>query len=349
MTNKKLLTMAIGATLIAPGLAAQADVKIYGQIYGELASEKKGTTFSGTTQDDDQGNGRLGVLVSEDLGNGLKAIGNIEWSVDVSDNCAAPSATGTSCAVFTKRVGNVGIAGGFGEIAMGTFHVAYKTTGGVLYDPFVATSLQARPGTPTSNVSGGGMSGSDFGHGAYVDHMVQYKTPNFGGFTAQVQYSFDEGTSGTATGNKGDTAVGLKYGTKDWEVIWAYAKDADTDNNKSNGKTDKSNKKIGGKVKFGAFTVAGQYEYDAQLGTLDAADGKYLFLSGAYQIGAWTPVLNYGKYNADAANKDATYTALGVKYAFSKNATGILGYRKTNADDNTKDTKSTVLGLELKF
>src|SRR3990167_11228870 len=99
--NKKLLAIAVGATLVAPMLAAQADVKVYGRIYAELASEKKGSpaTFDGITQDDNQGEGRLGVKITEDLGNGLKAIGQIEWQLDINDNCSTAT-SGTSCALF---------------------------------------------------------------------------------------------------------------------------------------------------------------------------------------------------------------------------------------------------------
>lgn len=327
--NKKLLAIAVGATLVAPMLAAQADVKVYGRIYGELASEKNGNpaTFDGITQDDNQGESRVGVQVTEDLGNGLKAFGVVEWGFDVNDNCSTTT-SGTSCALFQNRIGYAGISGGFGSVALGTFDGAYKTAGGVGYDPFVATGLQAR--------GNAGMAASAFGQSSYVNPMVEYKSPNFGGFTGQVQYGVAEGTAAD-----GDMLIALKYGAKDWEVVYGYAKDDGT---------NKKNQKIGGKAKFGNFTVTGQYEAtDITASTFDGGPGKFLYASLTYQMGNWGLTGALGQYNADAASKDADYLALGARYSFSKNTSAIIGYRKTDSDVNSKDSKATVLGLDLRF
>jgi len=161
--NKKLLTIAIGAALVAaPMYAAQADVKLYGRVQAELNNENidNSSNASDTSIDDVGGQSRWGIKATEKLGNGLTAVSVLEFQLDPSRN------TGQS-----DRQQFVGLTGNWGTFALGSFQAPYKTTGGASYDPFVATHLQAR--------RAGGMSGaSGFGTNGFVRKTMVYLRPS---------------------------------------------------------------------------------------------------------------------------------------------------------------------------
>lgn len=290
--NKKLLTAAVGAALVAgPMYAAQADVKVYGQVQAEVASidasdfqvdptvlapglTVKGTGFDGITEED-RNRGRAGIFATEDLGGGLKGIAKVEWKLDTTQG-GAPNG---------NREAFVGLQGNWGTFMAGSLKSPYKYTGGAAYDPFIASTLEAR--------GNGGMTGDElrmfgvsnaFGHNGFLSDMLGYTSPKMGGFQFWVVYSPDEnsgaspgsvnlasssavrsanGTTTANTGSKGDMSAAATFGAKDWEVFVKYIKNdviggqvqADDATKGSYSSTS-----IGGKIKLGAFTILGQAE-----------------------------------------------------------------------------------------
>ncbi|WP_455199898.1 porin, partial [Kaarinaea lacus] len=159
-----LIALAVaGATSAAVVTPAQAgDVTVYGIAQVELASVSYQTEASEITPGAcdgtpsvadgcngidilDNSMGRVGVKASEDLGNGMKGLAKFEFKADTADNEAS---TGIS---LTARESMVGLKAGWGQVEAGRLKSAYKYAGGVKYDAFVATTLQAR--------GNGGMSG----------------------------------------------------------------------------------------------------------------------------------------------------------------------------------------------
>ena len=107
----------------------------------------------------DNKRGRLGVKGSEDLGGGLKGIYKYEWQVDTTDMSTNDKGNHTN-----GREAFVGLKGGFGQIELGRVKAAYKYYGGVKYDPFVTTELEAR--------RYGGMSTGSFGHNSFLSDTL---------------------------------------------------------------------------------------------------------------------------------------------------------------------------------
>ncbi len=334
--NKKILAAAVGAALgVAPLFTAEAGVKWYGQLQMEVSSESLDVTgkafdgivvqklgnYDGVTVDDNK-RGRLGVKVSEDLGNGLKALAKFEWQVDTSD---ADSNDG-------DRESYVGLTGGWGTFLAGSLKSPYKYTGGVKYDPFVTTQLEAR--------RYGGMSTGVMGHNAFLGKAIAYATPNMNGFSAIIGYIPDE-----ATGIDGSTVLSAKYGTKAWEIFvaGAYGDNA----------MDYDATKFGGKFKFGGgHEIVAQYEMIDDAGT----DKTMMFGGYHYTMGKTMFVAQAGLGTAELADdQDSTYFAIGAVHKLSKKTRLFGGYRSTSVDNaagttgNDYDGSALSLGLRVDF
>ncbi|MEJ2399405.1 MAG: porin, partial [Gammaproteobacteria bacterium] len=242
--NKKLIAAAVVAGLAAP-MAAQADVTVYGIGQLELANIDNGNG-SQTTIADSKAT-RLGVKWSEDLGGGLKALGEFEYASPIEDN------TGNALA---GRQAYLGLKGGFGTVEIGTVLQPYKYSGGVKYDAFVTTVAEARSGH-------GGMIKSWFGQGGYFSNAISYQK-SFGMAKVWLAYSPEESHPQDALSNaghagaKGDLMASLVFNIPNGQVGVAYAKDNNATG--TTGPAGEKNTKVFGKYSFGTSTVLAQYE-----------------------------------------------------------------------------------------
>jgi len=234
--QKKLLAIAVGATMVAAPMFAQADVKLKGQLQVELLNIDGGDNLDGTTtyngrvtQGDNNARSRWLIDASKDLGNGLKAIGRLAWKVNPSEGIAS-----------SARDQYVGLAGGFGAVVFGRLPTPYKMNGGVKWDPYVATFMQAR--------QAGGMSGSALGHNSFVNDVIAYIMPEVAGINATFAYVADESQIG-GTWTAGGTG---KWGPV--EVVLAYTNASISD------AEDIAQAKGGVRYKGNGLTAAWQYE-----------------------------------------------------------------------------------------
>ena len=351
--NKKLIAMAVGAALAAP-MAANAGVTVYGHLQVEVASvDNKGygenncggdrtclgydysttpptpnaTNESGIKMKDNK-RGRLGFKVKEDLGGGLNAIAKFEWQVDTPNGNIADGA----------REGWVGLKGGWGEFKAGRLKTAYKYTGGVKYDPFVTTYLEAR--------KSGGMIGGAYGQNSFWSNTISYKN-KWGGFGLWINYGLDEGNGTSNAGNMGDISASVKYGQKNWEAFVAY-NSYDSNNNDGN---DDTVTKVGGQFKFGgAHTISAQYEMADPNGANN--DTTVYFIGYQFKMGKNVFAAQYGNTDSDVNTLDTTYYALGVIHKFSKKTRAFVGYRSSDREDTGgNDNTLTALsaGLRVDF
>ncbi len=353
--NKKIITLAVGAVMgAAPMVGAQADVKVYGQAQAQVYRADNGPNTV-TLQNDNGGRGRLGFLFNEKLGNGLTSFGKMEFQVDINDSYSAGCKSVTKTSGGTGIVGEqtcmrdafVGIKGGFGSIAGGSFHGAYKTAGGVKYDPFVTTALQAR--------GNGGMASGRMASNNFVRQIVQYETPNLAGFKVQYQYSFDQSNPGTPNSGttNGDWLGAVKYKMGPFEAIAAYAHDRQ----QSGPNSANNNWKVGGRFHTGPFMVTAQYERVETGATVNfngisntaGTKAKVWYLNGGYKLGNWDLIAAYGKYDSDNNALDTKYWVGGAWYHFSKKTSVFGGYRASLVDTPNKDQKVWATGLRIDF
>jgi predicted porin len=365
--NKKILTAAVGAALAAgPMLTAQAgDVKVYGHMQFELADESVDKQIAGAGSDnhivrtgrwdrgknsdpatgpvsdsaltfEDNQRGRFGIAASEDLGGGLKGFAKIEYDISVAGGASGcRSGTGHQNSSFGDcpgiREANVGLQGGWGKITLGTQKTPYKYYGGVKYDPFVTTNLEAR--------RNGGMTGGTFGHNAFASDSIGYQTAKGSPVNVWVVYSLDEkggaGTGANGGWDDGDYSIGAKFGDKTWEAFVVTTENA---HNTAGAKLDYSATKFGGKFKMGPHTFLAQLE-DTENNTSATTkdEGSLLFLGYHLKFGGNnTLVVQLGDGELERTGlpikQEWTYTTVGVVHKFSKMTRIFAGFTNTDLD-----------------
>jgi predicted porin len=199
MTLMKKTAVALAAFGALAGAAhAQSNVSLYGLVDLYVGKSTTKATFGGTTLKVDPGmsltsgglNGsRWGVRGAEDLGGGLKATFQLESGFDASN--------GLGNAGF-NRTSKLGLSGGFGSFEMGRQYTQMF----LLMDGFDAQGTSSFSATnaifgPPLLAAAGGLSPA-----VRRDNMLQYTTPNMGGFTGVVQYAFGEnGAPGFSSGH----------------------------------------------------------------------------------------------------------------------------------------------------
>lgn len=341
--NKKFLAIAVAAAL-APA-AASADVKLYGIAQVEYNIEDSDATGVDSVQsvDDDGVRSRIGVKFTEKLGGGLTAFGKFEWALDPADD--AESASGGGTQGLRGRDQFVGIKGSWGSLSAGAHHAPYKTAGGVKWDPWTATHLQARR-------AGGMLGGTGIGgQNGFMRNSIYYTSPDVNGFQVKFAISPDETNPGANNGGDdgdNDYSLAVHYTNGPWEAIFAHNRNnvASTPAGIAVGVTtttigtvtgvvivtssavaatspdDETLTKVGLRWKSGPWTVAGQYETvsDAQAaagGTTPGVAGNYrpgrgedadvYWLNGQYKAGNNIFSLSYGNMDVDGQSGAGDY------------------------------------------
>nr|WP_199066215.1 porin [Chromobacterium sp. ASV5] len=347
---KKSLIALLVATLPA---AAFADVTIYGKIKGGAEYVDNGVTKQ--TNIDDLGS-RIGFKGGEDLGNGLKAI----WQVETGFGIDGQSRTGSSSGTFANRESFVGFQSGFGTVRLGN----------------VSNFLDSDMGTVdaweySNNALGLGIFTRD---ATRLKNSIRYDLPAVvPGLTAAFQYGTKENKGVTSALNSNGDAVaqdretynlGLGYEYAGFFGKYNYSHETALVNETLAGAASKTkpNDKHRLEVGYNAnnlyvglgmqynkgdmnATVLGAFDNDvvnAQKLRSDNVEYKSTeyALTAAYTIGAFTPKFTYAQakdYKAGGNTVDQTgykQYVLGVDYALSKRTKLGAQYGEVKFDDN---------------
>jgi predicted porin len=166
---KKQLLAALVFAVCAASAQAQTNVTVYGVV--DLGFAK---VTDKTLIERENHASRLGFRGTEDLGNGLSAIFNLEMEI-LAD-------TGAQKGNLFDRQANVGLKGTFGTVILGrTKNIVDGAQGRV--EPFGADGVIGKVNEPMMRV---GVSGSR------VANALTYSTPKYEGFGGQVQYIVSE-------------------------------------------------------------------------------------------------------------------------------------------------------------
>ena len=267
--NKKLIALAVAGALGAPLAASAAPgdgVTLFGRVgveYGSVKIDQAAgpNAYRQSSLSDNAGASRWGLLITEDLGNGMKDNARVEYGFRTGN--------GVSNNVREQWVGLSGQD--WGALQFGRVQSPFKDfAGGATIDPFVTTNLQARG-------AGGAMYAPANGMGAagFVDHAIRYNSPSWGGFSMALLASpgnatqTDGSTGGGNIGGKGSRAnyqAGLKFKIASMgEVFGGYSHDAASDVQKAiltNGVNGNNEKvwRLGTAWNFGDFRLAAQYD-----------------------------------------------------------------------------------------
>jgi predicted porin len=359
--NKKLIAIAIAAAVSAPAMAATSNVEVYGLLSAGVDSvtnaNGNGTaTVSGSTNRAGRVSdyaSRIGFKGSEDLGNGLKGIWQIEQAVAINGGNGTNSngnISGTDGAFAGAGLRNtfVGLSSkDMGTALIGKHDTPYKMSTARL-DQFGDTlgDYNGLMGAGYNPISGNTNSNGYFD--LRPANVAAYITPNFSGFSAVAAYVFGgaNATSGSASGNAYSMAA--MYDAGPLYLTAAYEKH--NLGSVSSGSLGFSGVPANSSLSRKAWKLGAQYSImDFTLGTAyEKSDDNFnnganefghntWFLSGKYQMGAVALKAQYAKASSagSAANQGgAKQYTLGADYSFSKRTTVYALYTAISNDNN---------------
>ena len=288
--------------------AAQSNVTLYGLLDGAIESVDAGGSVGRHTnvQSGNQSGSRFGFRGAEDLGNGLKAIFNLEAGVAVD--------TGAQDSALFQRRAVVGLEGDFGTLTLG------------------------REYSPLAQVAG---ASDEFGQGFYGNNLnafdspsytgatrrlsnsINFKSASFGGVDLMAAYSAGENTDPTkASGNL--IAWGAEYKQGGLYVGGAYQtrKAAVAGDTKEYG--------LGAGYTFaelGGFEIKGNYIAVDPIGAGNTY--KQYNLGTGYPFGASKFYVNLQQSKMDNGAK-GTAVALAYSYSLSKRTNLYASYARMN-------------------
>ena len=351
--NKKPVVTAMALVLAGAVGAANADVKLYGQL--DLSINRDDPT--GTADDDDinmaSNQSAIGVKGSEDLGNGLSAFFKVEYQTAINDS-DNDGWIGRDQYIGAEHER-------FGKLTLGTMSTAYKSPGSKI-DVAYRTALQSRLiGLQSRLHAGKGENGQ-----GRTTNTVRYDSPSFWGVKLVGTYSFDEDDTEPG-GNDDDTySIVAEYKGGNFYAAASYI---DTQADPS----DTAAAQFLARYTWNDLQVHGIYELDQGLITaqnsqgLNAAgfvggaedDGADIWSVGAtYTIGNNIILADYGQGDDSDGSDGIANTAddvedydvyrIGAIHSFSQRTLVYAGYAKNDPDD-TSDFDRFAIGIRHKF
>ncbi len=295
----------------------------------EDTSYKNGNSVSQNyVRNNSQGTSQITFKGTEDLGGGLKAMFLLENDFD-----AGKDATSN----FGSKGGEqyLGLSGGFGSLQLGAANTPSLST------MSAATGFGTKIGGGFSFLSTGRVRNSN---------SVVYTSPTFSNITVKVAHAFKTNADANNPAIKevaSVTDIGLFYANGPLSAgysVYKIAAAAGGDGTQQNNLAvtyDLGMAKLG----FGSYSE-----------TKGAAtDSKATNLSVTVPMGNLSLIANTGsKDDTTAANKDRSITAVGVKYAMSKNTSVYARMVNQKFDNMTANTdvtqiKTTLVGMQTNF
>lgn len=200
ITRTAISTAALIATLAASGSAlAQSNVVLYGILDNGIENLTHTAPGAGAVTRVSSGgmnNSRFGFRGAEDLGNGMKAVFQLEGGL-LTD-------TGNSDGGLFRRQANVGIDGSYGRLVAGR---SFTTT----YDFMVPFDPMAYAPYYSWASSGSASNASSYSMTTSADNLVKYALEK-GQFKFGATVALGEQTTGTADGAKYQAGVSYSNG-----------------------------------------------------------------------------------------------------------------------------------------
>ena len=343
---KKLIALAIAAL----PAAAMADVVIYGEAGAALENTK--TTIDGKPNGPGSTNGsvtkvenynsKIGFKGTEDLGNGLKAIWQVEQKIGID---------GTGDNKWATRDSFVGLTGDFGTVQLGrlsNFQNVYSNL-----DPW--KSEGGWNAMSWAQETGSGTIMSAAAYQSRLNNAIAYTSPEMGGFMVRALYS----AAGEGRTTNGQTEnvyeLGLRYAMAGFygQYSFTQSKNADllgvstgTDNGVAFNNFDQKSKMHYVEAGYDANNLLVALNYvQAKHDGINQNDGESLKtramgLNVAYTMGAFQPHFQYqhGWKNStnvgDEAGTNFNQYVLGLNYLMSKRTMAHVAAGYVKSGDN---------------
>ena len=205
--KKSLIAVAVASAFVAP--AAMAEVTLSGAInlgieYSKSSAGTGGTTGLSRTQLN-RNYSHIDIESVDDIGGGNKVI--FHYQIVASPQALGPAGD------LTNRNSFLGVAGGWGAFKMGTNENVYERfmyTADPLDGALGPGGNLMILGTPGLNTAFDvGQAGGGVGFYRRTDHTIWYESPNFSGFTFEVDYTLS--AFKTNTQNPKVLSIGGKF------------------------------------------------------------------------------------------------------------------------------------------
>ncbi len=321
--NKNILAIAIAAAVAAP--SAFANATVYGQAHMAVIhqSDIAGASGASASQFNVASNSsRLGIRGSEDLGAGLKASYQMEFTVGMDGE-------GNTSGFSGMRNTFVGLGGGFGTVLLGKHDSPIKLVGRK-YDLFGDQVGNSRNITNGNGAIGRAIDGRH-------NNVIAYQSPTLNGFSALVAYVPGGGVDDTATNepfsntaNKQNAwSASLDYKAKDFGVSLGHIAADNVSANNNFAAT-----RLGAEYTMGALKVVALYQ-TADFSAANTRAMNSYGLGASYKVTAAGTIK--GQYyiaensgNTAAQKNNADMITVGYDHAMSKKTTAYLNYAMVN-------------------
>lgn len=346
--QKKLIALAIAG--LASGAAfAQTNVTIYGiadaaYVYGSggtPAGVSGNYKFSGIQSGYLNGS-RLGFKGTEDLGNGLKAIFTLEYSLSVDGNTGVGSTGGLNArqqfvGLSSDKLGTVALGRQYAPGYIAT--VNNDPTGGATFGTQSILSV-AGGNTITPNSA------------ARFNNAGTYTSPNFSGFTGKLIYGFGESGPTASTSDNGQWGAGGNYanGPLNVDLVYQSRQNVNGQFNTPGTGNDINEYYVGAAYDFKVVKIMGSWQQQNDKNATDLDNT-------VWSIGASVPVMasshimaSYGQLmwnsglrnaaNQKILNENTDSATIGWTTDLSKRTTLYAGYVWVQ-----NDSRSSAVGL----
>lgn len=317
--QKKLIAIAIAAAFApAVAMADTSNVTVYGKMHLSYDRFDNDATSNSDRSFVSNNSSRLGFKGSEDLGDGMKAVWQLEAGI------AADGET-TQGALNSVRDTFVGLSGNFGTVTAGrqAWHNLYAHDANMFSDQIGAPSVWIDQGGRANN-------------------SIKYATPNMNGFDASITYVTPGGvaTESTTTGDDGvDSSYALKANYKNGPMYVTLTHlsqaHATADTNPEAEATS-----IAGGYDFGAGKVVAQYVRYSDNGNVTGVDYNVATIGANYKVTGNSVVkaqytrAGDGITNATSTDDGAKMFTVGYDYSLSKRTTAYVAYSRVSNDTN---------------
>lgn len=326
--QKKLIALAVAGLVSAPAFA-QSNVTVYG-IADMAVGSFDNADGKGVFKVDSSVwlTSRLGFKGSEDLGNGLKGVFQLEYAITPDVNSEIGGKAGDA---DNARDTFVGLSGGFGTVVAGRLSTPYNR----LWDSYDQNGSNTFDSVNRFNGLGV--------WAARIDNAVAYVSPNMGGLTAILAYGADEDREMSADVIGGS----LSYANGPIKAGYIYHRVGDDDVSPSK---QVDGHMLGGSYDFGVARLGAAYKLSSpDNGALE--DEKSWAVNLAAPVGAaGVASIGYADVSDYAGIQDNDAKAYSVAYQHNlSKRTALYGGYAAEKFDGEKRTDKVAVGVTHRF
>ncbi len=321
-------TLVAIAALSAISAFAQSSVTLGGTVDVRLAIGNGETSNKTALSNNGIASSQFRFVGVEDLGGGLKAGFHLEAGYNPDDGSGSGTSVnnqGGGAAAFNPATGanaspraanqgftfnrrsTLSVMGGFGEVRLGRDYVPHFWNH-TFYDPFGTNGVGSSMALNGSIATVGATT-------VRASNSIGYLSPNFGGFSGQIQTYFGENSSNSALGSNSGSGTSLRvgYGQGPISVGLAWGRTTTALN------VDVTSTNLGGSYDLGIVKIMGAYTIDAvSISGVPDTRGWVFGVTAPVGPGSLKAAFSQTDLGNDIIGKQF---ALGYEYSLSKRST----------------------------